>query len=158
MDMVSDACAKQISETLLESTGTAMLAGDFETFATAFQLPHFISTNDQKTVLETTADLRETFLRVREDYLRKQITDLVRHCDVAEFRGPDTIEATHTTHLMAGNLRVNDPFPCYSILERRGGVWRIASSQYAVDKTTAVGHALSVQADRARNKCQDRGS
>lgn len=152
MDMVSDECAKQISELLLESTAKAMLAGDFEAFSTAFQLPHFISTNDQKAVMETEADLREIFFRVREDYLRKRVTDLVRHCDVAEFRGPDTIEATHTTHLMAGNLRVNAPFPCYSILERKGGVWRIASSQYAVDKTTTVGHALHVQADRAKNK------
>jgi hypothetical protein len=147
-----DISAKKISQLFLDATAKAMLEGDFETLSAAFQLPHFISTNDKQTVLETQADLYEIFHRVREDYLRKQVTDLVRHCDVAEFRGPDTIDATHTTHMMSGNRRVNEPFPCYSILERTDGVWRIASSQYAVDKTTTVGHALHVMADRARNK------
>ena len=152
MDKANDARAKQISEALLESTATAMLKGDFETFAAAFQLPHFVSTSDHKATLETEEHLREIFFRVREDYLRKQVTDLVRQCDVAEFRGDNIIEATHTSHLMSGNRRVHEPFPCYSVLERRGGIWRIASSQYAVDKSMMVGHALHVQADRAKNK------
>jgi len=145
---VGNDCAKKIAEALLEITGTAMLAGDFDTFAACFQLPHFISTADNKTVLETPEDLRETFLRVREDYLRKQVTDMVRHCDVAAFRDPDTIAVAHTTHLLSGNYRVTAPYPCYSIMEHRDGVWRVSSSQYAVDTSTSVGHALHVHAER----------
>jgi len=149
-----DSVARQIAQQLLELTANAVLEGDFTTFSAAFQLPHFIATNDRKAILETQADLHEMFHLVREDYLRKQVTDLVRHCDVAEFRGADTIESTHTTHMMSGNRRVNEPFPCYAVLERKDGVWRIASSQYAVDKTTSEGHALHVQADRNRSKSQ----
>lgn len=135
--------AKEISEYLLEKTAAALLAGDFEAFTPYFRLPHFIATSEQKTVLNTVEDMRAVFNRVVQDYTRKQITDLVRVCDVAEYRTKTRIEATHTTHMMSGNQRVGDPFPSFSVLELVDGRWVVTSSQYAVDKTTTVGRALS---------------
>lgn len=135
--------ARQISEHLLEVTGKALLSNDFDAFAPCFHLPHVIETPDKKTILKTRAALQEVFARVAQDYAERNITNLVRICEVAEFRGPFRIEATHVTHMMSGNLRVLDPFPNYSVLEYIDARWQISSSQYAVDKKTTVGRALS---------------
>jgi hypothetical protein len=135
--------AKDVSQMMLEVTGKAILAGDFGAFAPHFHLPHFIATSEHKATLETLADLRHVFDKVRHDYLRKRITNLVRICEVAEYRTDSRIEATHITHMMAGDQRVTDPFPAFSVLEFIDGRWQVSSSQYAVDNNTSVGHALS---------------
>ena len=140
---VKSQTAKEISEMLLKITGDALLSNDFETFAPCFHLPHLIETPDCKKVLENLDDMRVVFDRVSDDYHRRQVTNLVRICEVAEFRGDTRIEATHVTHMMCGNQRVVDPFPAFSVLEFIDGRWRVSSSQYAVDKHTAVGRALA---------------
>ncbi|MEQ6248775.1 hypothetical protein ABMC89_07790 [Sulfitobacter sp. HNIBRBA3233] len=134
--------AKDVSQRLLEITGTALLSGDFDRFMSCFHLPHCIETSDRKAVLETRDQMRAVFDRVVCDYRRKGVTDLVRVCDVAEFRGSDRIEATHTTHMMAGNYRVQDPFPAFCVIARVDGDWKLSASQYAVDNNTTVGRAL----------------
>ena len=91
-------------------------------------------------------------MKVAADYQRRRITDLIRVCDVAEFRTRTRIEAAHTTHMMCGSQRVADPFPCYSILEFIDDKWRVSSSQYAVDKTTTVGSALDAHLSNASKK------
>lgn len=130
---------------LLKLTGDAILKNDFEAFAMCFHLPHFIATAERHFTIETQEQFREMFDTVHHDYMRRQITDLVRICDVAEYRTPTRIEATHTTHMMSGNQRVVDPFPSYSVLELIDGRWQATSTQYAVDKQVAVGRALNTQ-------------
>ena len=142
MSLMGQDKAQQIAETLLERTAGALMSGDFDSLAACFYLPHVIETPDHKTVLKTRAALRDVFERVREDYRARQITDLVRFCEMAEFRGPNRIEMMHVTHMMCGSHRVVDPFPTYSVLERIGDTWLITTSQYAVDKDTTVGRAL----------------
>ncbi len=135
--------AKDISEMLLEVTGTALLSNDFEMFERCFLLPHVVETPDKKTVLKTQSALRTVFERVVQDYANRNITDLIRICEVAEFRGPFRIEATHITHMMSGHQRVMEPFPSFSVLEFVENRWQISASQYAVDQKTTVGRALS---------------
>lgn len=135
--------AKEISELLLERTAAALMADDFDAFAKWFHVPHFVSTADETKVLETLDDARIMFNRVVHDYRRKRITQLVRICEVAEYRSETRIEATHISHMMAGNERISDPVPVFSVLQFIDGSWKISSSQYAVDKNTTVGHALS---------------
>lgn len=135
--------AKEVSEEILEATGTAILCGDYATFKRYFRLPHFIATAETQRTIETEEEFQTLFAAVHEDYLRKQITDLVRICDVAEYRTPFRIEATHTTHMMAGDRRVTDPFPSFSVIEFNDGRWQISSSQYAVDSKTTVGRAIT---------------
>jgi hypothetical protein len=138
--------AKVISEKLLEITGKALLSGDFPAFAECVHLPHFIASSEDKTVLETTEDLHRIFKLVTLDYAVKRVTDLVRFCEIAEYKSPTRIDAVHITHAMAGNERVVEPFPTFSELKLTDGRWQIASSQYAVDSQTTVGYAL--RADR----------
>lgn len=139
---VNPQAAKEISERLLKITGDALLNNDFDTFAGCFGLPHLIETPDSKRVMENLQDMRVVFDGVVDDYRRRQITNLVRICEVAEFRSETRIEATHITHMMSGNQRVVDPFPAFSILELIDGRWQATSSQYAVDNKTAVGRVL----------------
>lgn len=137
--------AKDISEMLLEKTRAALLGNDFDAFAACVHLPHFIASSNDKKLIETRDDLHDIFKNVVQDYTSKRITELIRVCDVAEYRSETRIEATHTTHMMSGNQRIGDPFPVFSILEFIDGRWKISSSQYAVEKTTTVGFALDVQ-------------
>ncbi len=151
MDQVNGRTAKDISEMLLELTGGALLSGNFETFAACFHLPHTIETPDHKRVLETRTDLRAVFDSVTDDYRRKRITRLVRICEVATFKSETRVEATHITHMMAEDQRVGDPFPNFSVLEFIDGRWQATATQYAVDKTTTVGRALSGPAHHNRS-------
>jgi hypothetical protein len=144
--------AKEISEDLLEKTGIALLAGDFDTFFECFHLPHFIASEKDKMVIENRDQFHDIFCRVTEDYMRKRVTDLIRVCDVAEFRTKTRIEAAHTTHMMCKSQRIAEPFPCYSILEFIDGKWLISASQYAVDTTTTVGTALDAHLANASKK------
>ena len=144
IDSMGQEKAREIVEGFLDVTGRALLSGDYDSFLACFQLPHTIETPDQKTVLKTDAAFRRVFDLVVEDYRNRGITDLIRICEVAEFRGPHRIEEMHVSHLMAGNYRVVEPYPSYSVIERFGDSWRITSSQYAVDDRTTVGRALSM--------------
>ena len=128
---------------LLTLTGGALLGNNFSLFAQCFHLPHTIETGDNKCVLRTLTDLRAIFDSVVDYYAFKRVTDLVRITEVAEFRSETRIEATHITHMMSGDQRVLDPYPCYSVLEFIDDRWQTTSSQYAVDKTTTVGRALA---------------
>ena len=143
MEQVNGRTAREISEMLLELTGEALLSGNFETFAVCFHLPHTIETPDYKRVLKTRNDLQAVFESVTDDYRRKRVTRLIRICEVAEFKSEQRVEATHITHLMAGDQRVTDPFPNFSVLELIDGRWQCTASQYAVDKNTTVGRAIS---------------
>ena len=128
---------------LLRQTGEALLSNNFELFAQCFHLPHTIETGDNKRVLNTLEDMRTVFNSVVDDYALKRVTDLVRITEVAEFRSDTRIEAAHITHMMSGDQRIKDPFPCFSVLEFIDGCWRSTGSQYAVDKHTTVGRALA---------------
>ena len=143
IEQVNGQTAKEISEMLLGETATALLRVDFRAFSNCFALPHFISTSEKSTILETVEDLHFVFLGVVGDYDRKQVTELVRCCEAAAFRSETQIEATHTTHMMSGNQRIIEPFPSFSILKLIDGRWKISTSQYAVDNHTTVGHALN---------------
>lgn len=136
--------AIEISERLLELTGKALLGNDFDSFALHFHVPHTIETPDRKTVLKTRAALEAVFDTVVQDYADRQVTKLIRFCEVAEFRGPFKVEATHISHMMCGDLRVMDPYPSFTVLEFIDGRWKATSSQYAVDGNTNVGRALNV--------------
>lgn len=142
MQQVNGQTAKQISEMLLELTGTALLSDNFDLFARCFHLPHAIETGDGKLLIRTRKELESVFNSVVEDYRCKGVTDLVRICEVAEFRGDTRVEATHITHMMSGDVRVMDPFPAFSVLELIDGRWQGVSSQYAVDENTTVGRAI----------------
>lgn len=143
MQRVNGQTAVEVSEMLLALTAEALLSNNFSLFAHCFHLPHTMETADSKRVLKTTDDLKSVFDSVTNDYRRRHITNLVRICEVAEFKDERSLGATHTTHLMSGDQRLDNPFPCFSILEFIDGRWQCTSSQYAVDTQTTVGRAIA---------------
>jgi len=135
--------ASDVSEYLLARTAEAYMSGDFEKFAAFFILPQQMETFEGRILIKTTDDLRDFFDAMRKHFCRLGITDLVRRCVVAEFRDPDTIEATHESRLLAGTRLVQPPYPCFSILKRTEAGWRVADGQYAIQDVPAHSSALT---------------
>jgi len=140
--------AKDVSEHLLDRTGTAMMADDFDAFAECFAVPHEIHTFEGHHLLETRADLREVFDRVRAYYLRENVSDMVRHCVSAEFRNEKTVAAVHESRLVSGDRLVQDPYSVLSIICFVEGTWQITRSDYAIDNPKALVQALAKECTR----------
>lgn len=135
--------ARDVSEYLLARTGQAYATGDFDLFAACFVLPQWMETFEGRRLIATTEDLRQLFDGVRAHFDRLGVTDLVRHCIAAEFRDPDTVEATHESRLLAGNRLVQQPYPCFSVLKRTDAGWQVAGGQYAIPDALAHSAALT---------------
>ncbi|MEP5632494.1 MAG: hypothetical protein ABJP79_11495 [Tateyamaria sp.] len=139
--------ALEVSEMLLERTAQAILNDDFEGFSHCFAIPHKIDTPDRKVTLETRDALRTLFQGVVQDYKNRNVTALIRHCEVAEFRGPQKVEATHVSHVMSGHQRVVDPFHTYSVMQFTDNRWQISATQYTLDRQIPVGATLHAMTD-----------
>ena len=135
--------AADVSNYLLDITGRAMMSGDFETFRSCFHLPQKLETFDGTRERRTPDELRQTFEPVRIHYRRQGVTQLVRDCVSAEFKGDDEVHATHQAFLLAGTELRQQPFPGFSILKRVDGDWKITFSQYAITDTPDHNRALS---------------
>ncbi|MDJ0823821.1 MAG: hypothetical protein QNJ09_18690 [Paracoccaceae bacterium] len=122
----------EISDYLLRKTGEAFISGDFDSFAECFELPQDIETFEGQRHLETLEDLRSLFTSLQGYFRSLGVTSLERHCIEAKYRDPDTIAATHQSRLMTGSVLLRAPYPAFSVLKRRDGVWRVAFSQYAI--------------------------
>lgn len=142
--------ASSIAQTLLEQTADALMNKEFDTFAHFVSIPHVIETPDHKTILKTRAALLEVFNHVVQDHADRNVTQLVRTCEIAEFQGAFKIEAVHITHMMSANWRVIEPYPTLMLLELIEGRWQATKSQYAVDNKTTVGRALETTLRRSR--------
>ena len=134
---------KDVSNDLLERTGAAMLEGDFETFADCFELPQEMDTFHGRNLVQTREELRAVFDAVLQYYRSMGVTEMARHCVEAEFVGPDTVQATHQSRLLAGTELVLTPYPALSVLKRKDGVWRVASCQYAISDAPDLNDALA---------------
>lgn len=139
--------AMRIHQDLLDRTGAALINGHFQDFLECFALPHQLDTFQGKRVLSTAEEFQEVFEAMRLKNRRSGIDQLVRNCIEAEFKGPDIVEATHESRALAGNELKEGPYPCFSILRRVDGYWRVASSAYAVDGQGHVGRALMGRAE-----------
>ena len=122
----------EISNELLATTGEALVGGDFDSFSACFELPQDLETFEGQRRLETRDDLRALFTSIQAFFRSLGVTLLERHCVEAKYRDPETIAATHQSRLMAGSVLLRAPYPAFSILKRRDGVWRVAFSQYAI--------------------------
>jgi hypothetical protein len=141
-----DLTAREVSEFLLDVTGRGLLQRDFELFASAFHLPHPVSTMDDRFVLQTRDDLRRAFDSTCDHHKDAGVTDMVRYCEAAAFKSPTCVEATHVAQLMRGSEPLQDPYPVFSVLQKIEGAWKIMSSDYAMDSTTGRAKALKAGA------------
>ena len=128
--------AYEIGYALLDKTKRAYFEDDFALFASAFMLPHEHVTLQGWAVLETEEDLRVLFERMRAEFQRLKVDDIVRPLVSAEFVTPFKILATAESHIFSGKKRVAEPFAVQSTLLRCGMDWRIATANYCVPLRT----------------------
>ncbi len=137
------ATAKDISEYLLSQTGTALMTGDFELFASCFLLPQEMETFEGRRHVRSVDDLREVFVGVTDHLRRKNVTEFERHCIEASFRDKDTIVTTHMSRLVSGQTLAQKPYPVMCILRNVEGTWKVSDGMYAVEDEPNLAKALS---------------
>lgn len=125
--------AREVSEFLLERTGTALLQDNFEAFLECVSLPQTIETFEGQRRVTSPDELAQVFRAVRAYHRKTGVTDIVRHCVEAAFKDPHTIVATHETRLVSGAVMTQSPYPGFSVLKFDGTAWRIVSMSYAIE-------------------------
>lgn len=144
ISLAEDCSARDVSEFLLARSSDAMMSGNFDMMRQCFEIPQEIQTFDGTKLINSVEELEATFRAIRAYHRRAGITEMVRHCLEAVFKGPDEVEATHVSRLLAGNVLVNGPHSVFSVLRRREGIWRIASSKYAIADSDELNRALTL--------------
>ncbi|MEM9306618.1 MAG: hypothetical protein AAGA74_04920 [Pseudomonadota bacterium] len=131
--MWHDGTAEEIADKLLFETGRGIMEGKYELFRSCFDLPNVIETAHCKRVVESEHDFRKTFDDVRRNYQQNGIIDAARLILSAKFLAADIVGSTHVSSLMLKNGELfRKPYPVYSIIRKRAGLWKIVSSTYAI--------------------------
>ena len=117
---------------MLETTGRALMTGDFELFAGCFAYPQELQTFIGRRILRTEEDLNDVFRAVRTHYMKLGVTELVRTCVEAAYKDDNTIEAVHETRLLSGTTIVQAAFPVMSTLRYIDGRWQVKGTTYAM--------------------------
>ncbi len=124
--------AKEHYQEMLDRMGMAYETGDFDAYCEAVECPFTLATFEDEITMRTKDDLHVMFDTFRKRLDQVGITQFVRSCVAAQFRGPNTIEGTHVSSCLRDGVYVEDPFPVTSIIHRRGTRWKAASSQNAL--------------------------
>lgn len=128
----------QVAATLqayLDDMGTAVMTGDFETYQAGVVLPFHLVTQTESVSLATEEDLRIGFDSFVAMLKSQRVTDYIRLVESAQVLDPDLIAGRYITHVIAGGMRVFDPFSSQITLRRVDGRWRAASITNAVAKS-----------------------
>lgn len=135
--------AKDIADALLERSGIAMVADDFQGFLDCMHLPHSVQAFEGTQYAETSDDVQKIFSKVRNFWVENDITMMARHCVEASFLTPDLIHATHISRLLSHDQIVMRPYPGFTELVRENGTWRIGNSSYAVADSPELSKVLA---------------
>ncbi|MDF1872376.1 hypothetical protein [Vannielia sp.] len=134
--------ARAIHQSLLDRSGEAYRTGSFELFAPCFALPTEVHTFEATRKITNEAELEALFDDTL-NVLTKAGAQLIRIATEALFADENTIKATHSSRLVIGDRLLAGPFPIFFLVKRSQGAWRLAASQYAVDRPTSFAEALS---------------
>lgn len=122
-----------ICSQVLEATGSAVLHGAFEPFASHFNEPTIFETFEGRRVIETKDELRRTFEAAGAFYAGLGVTDLVRHVVAAAFSAPNTVHATIECRVLAGTVLVLHPYSLHTVLEKVEDRWLISETIYIIE-------------------------
>lgn len=151
--------AYEIGYALLNRTKRAYFEDDFPLFASAFLLPHEHVTLHGWAVLQTEEDLRVLFDRMKAEFQRLEVDDIVRPLVSAEFVTPFNILATAESHIFSRGRRVAEPYAVQSTLLLCGTEWRIATANYCIPLSTkGLPDALMPPAFPSEGRGQQEGS
>ena len=143
--------ARSVAEDMLSRTGNALRDDDFGAYCACFILPQIVETYESQICIETPADLRAVFDKVRIGIAKSGATDVVRHVIQAQYRDPRTIGTTHETRLLMRGHLIRPATPVYCELRLTKAGWKIANGSYAVPDKEQQGYHLSGDVLRARH-------
>jgi len=133
MTEADHSAAEALAHAFLDKTGTSILNGDFQTYASCFHLPQRVETFDGLKLLETENDLKSVYESVHNWLLKMGATDFSRHILAAEFRGEDVLGVAYETRIMRDTELLADPYPNYGRIARIDGTWKIVDGMYATN-------------------------
>ena len=119
--------ATRILQAYLDTVATAVMAGDWETYADHMCLPFFLVTHAANFEVNNAAKLQQGFDDFRQTLQIQQITDYIRLVDSAAQLDADLISGRYVSHLLSRGHRVIDPFYSEITLRLEGNQWRAAS-------------------------------
>ena len=134
--------AEAIADYLLETTGAAYMARDFDKFLLCFNLPQPVGTFSGDRVIETADEVREVFDAICAQFDARGVLDLRRKTLHARFLDPDTVETTFISQMVMRGYQLSDETTGHSLLGRVDGRWKILDGRYATTDT-AIARALS---------------
>ena len=120
----------EVYQQAIDIVSRAVLADDFETYATCFDFPYLIRTADTHFVAHGPDDLEETFRTVARALARRGVTHYERIARDAEYVRPDRIVGWHFTHMMRDGVRIIAPHASSQILVLRNGRWLATEANY----------------------------
>ncbi|WP_299933453.1 nuclear transport factor 2 family protein [uncultured Pelagimonas sp.] len=143
-----DLDAKHLVQTILETTGEALMEGCFATFSACFTLPQIIETFEKKRVVTSYTEWKGIFDDVRSYHRQLGVTQLVRTCLEVKVLSDEELRCTHETRLMNGNQLLSRPFPVLSNMRRLDDGWKVTGSSYAIPDSLGYTRALTGPPDK----------
>ncbi|KPP92530.1 MAG: Serine/threonine protein kinase involved in cell cycle control [Rhodobacteraceae bacterium HLUCCA08] len=134
---------RDIHQLLLDVTGRALMAGDFDAFARHFTLPQQIDSFEGLLLVKDSDQLRVVFDGVCAHYRSHGVTEMVRTSTEAAYQGADKITCTHESRLYRGETLIHAPYSAFSVLVRTGDGWKVSFSQYAITDAPDLNAALA---------------
>ncbi|MDR7125940.1 hypothetical protein [Pseudotabrizicola sp. 4114] len=127
--------AATILQTYLDEMGAAVMAEDFAAYRSGVVVPFHLVTHTESISIATEEDLQEGFASFCGMLKSQRVTDYIRLVDNAQLLAPDLITGRYVTHVIAGGMRVFDPFSSQISLRRTNGRWCAASITNSVAKS-----------------------
>jgi hypothetical protein len=124
-------CARAIYQRLLDEIGSAIVERDRGKYVDFFLLPHRLQTFETSVNIVTPAELEAYFDKLVERLSDLGVSELTRHCTIANFLDDKTIRGYHETKLINQSLVIVDDYLALSTLTDTGGAWKVSASQYA---------------------------
>ena len=136
--------ALEISEPMLEASGTALLAGSFDGFLQNIGFPYVLDAERGLRRCETPGDLRPIFESAHRYMTEMQVTLIARNCLAADFRSDDTLVCMFESRLISRGQLIEDPFPGILIMHPdEHGKWRVRQANYSMADGAAYREALA---------------
>jgi hypothetical protein len=127
--------AVAILQTYLDDMSTAVMTGDFAAYQAGVVLPFHLVTQSENVSLATADDLRVGFESFHAMLKSQRVTNYIRLVEGAQLLDPDLIVGRYITHVIAGGMRVFDPFSSQITLRQIDGRWCAATITNAVAKS-----------------------
>ncbi len=127
--------AVRILQDYLDDIAAAVMSGDYPRYRDGVVLPLHLVTHTTNLSVTTEDGLRNGFDAFRLMLRTQRVTDYIRLVESAQAIDEELISGRYVTHLIAGGMRVNDPFQSQITLRREAGRWRAASITNALSNS-----------------------